>query len=357
MNLNTLNYVITIAEEGNFTRAARKLFISQPTLSQSIQLLENQLGTRLFDRNSTPIKPTPAGEEYIAWARQVLDSEAQTMRRISDIVQNKDRSLVVGVSPYRSLRILPEVLKRFYAETEGNCRITLVEQRSSEYVRLMEEGKLDLLIDKPVSDDSPYEAVTLTEEKILLAVPEAYRLPVWKSDTDTEMSAEEKEGEVWNQDRSIFNRGGELTLGKIRQEDARLLGRMEPEAMKIHYDVAEMESLRDMPVIMLSEKQHMGRSWRQVFDILGHKPRVVLECQSIEMAFLMARQGLGLTLVPESVIRFMPPDPMVHYYILKDYPLSRTMAVLYPKRRYLSQDARRFIELLKEVVSGENSGV
>ena len=72
MNINHLQYFITIAEEGGFTAAAQKLFITQPSLSQSIHNMEQQLGTELFDRKTSPISLTPAGEIYLCWAKQVI---------------------------------------------------------------------------------------------------------------------------------------------------------------------------------------------------------------------------------------------------------------------------------------------
>ena len=70
MNINQIKQVLTVAEERNFTNAAKKLFISQPSLSKSIKLLEEELGIKLFERN--PIKPTYAGEIFISKAKKIL---------------------------------------------------------------------------------------------------------------------------------------------------------------------------------------------------------------------------------------------------------------------------------------------
>ena len=68
MNYSKLDYFITIAETGNLTKAAENLYVSQPSLSQYLKRLENSLGAELFDRNSSPLRLTYAGEKYYAYA-------------------------------------------------------------------------------------------------------------------------------------------------------------------------------------------------------------------------------------------------------------------------------------------------
>ena len=72
MNWNQLQYVITIAEEKSITKAAQKLYISQPSLSASIRRIEARIGAPIFDRSTTPISLTECGEEYIACVKQIL---------------------------------------------------------------------------------------------------------------------------------------------------------------------------------------------------------------------------------------------------------------------------------------------
>lgn len=81
MNTNQLKYVVTVADEMSFSRAAQKLYISQPSLSQSIQLLEKELGVLIFSRK--PLKLTYAGEIFIDWAKKVLSSGTQIKQRIA----------------------------------------------------------------------------------------------------------------------------------------------------------------------------------------------------------------------------------------------------------------------------------
>ena len=81
MNSLVLKYILTIAEEKNMTRAAERLYISQPSLSQSLKNLEKELGVDLFERSRQGVVLTPAGEHYVEWAKQILFAEAM-MKRI-----------------------------------------------------------------------------------------------------------------------------------------------------------------------------------------------------------------------------------------------------------------------------------
>ena len=113
MNLNQLKYIVAIADELNISKAAQKLYVSQPSLSQCVQNIERELGTKIFDRSTTPLKITYAGDVYINWARKILNSTEEINRQIADISGLKNIKLSIGISPYRSTCILPPVIKQF----------------------------------------------------------------------------------------------------------------------------------------------------------------------------------------------------------------------------------------------------
>ena len=108
MNFNTLRYVVAIAQERSFTLAAKRLHISQPSLSQSIKSLEERLGVILFDRTTIPLETTSAGKEYVEWAQQVLLSKPISIAIISDIRTSGQVQLRVGIPPHRSAFMLPQ---------------------------------------------------------------------------------------------------------------------------------------------------------------------------------------------------------------------------------------------------------
>ena len=93
MNIKHAQYMLTVLQEGNITNAAKKLYISQPSLSQMIKLVENNLGTPIFNRSTDPITLTYAGQRYMDAARQVLAINENLKKEIEEITQ--DRKSVV----------------------------------------------------------------------------------------------------------------------------------------------------------------------------------------------------------------------------------------------------------------------
>ena len=294
MNLNVLQYVIAVYEEKNITKAAQKLFIAQPTLSQSIRLLEEELGSYLFDRAKTPIETTEAGELFIQWAKQVLSSEQSLKNQMSIISEKAHRTLTIGISPNKTNQLLPEALKSFYALTSG-CSVKLREDTSKELNFMLERDTVDLLIGQPCSNTIQFESIPLTNERILLAAPESYRMTV--------------------------SHNGD-------------------------YPSINISELADKPFILQSGNEQFVDMLYNLYKRIGKTPTIVLECQSPQTAHTMVSYNIGMTFISE--VRLMNSRlPNVCYYILDDIPLRRIVAVTYRKDRPLSQDASTFISIVQ----------
>ena len=113
MNMKQFKYALVLANEKSFSRAAESLGISQPSLSQYLKKIETEVGARLFDRSGSEVRLTDAGRAYIEAGKKILDIEHQMEGRISDINNNIEGSISVGVSPYRTISIMPEIIKEF----------------------------------------------------------------------------------------------------------------------------------------------------------------------------------------------------------------------------------------------------
>ena len=158
MNVRQAQYLIAVHEEGSISGAAKRLFITQPALSQTIQMVEKEIGARVFDRTTTPISLTCAGERYIASARKLVSLEQNLHREIEEIRQETSGRLRVGISTLRSMAILPRVLPRFF-HLYPTVELELEETGSSSMEQLVLGGKVDLalLLSRP-----PFDALTLS---------------------------------------------------------------------------------------------------------------------------------------------------------------------------------------------------
>lgn len=145
MTLNELRYIVAVSQEGNFRRAAEKVFVSQPALSLAIQKVEEELGVQIFERSRTAVSATPAGEMIVAQAQRVLEEVAQ-IREIAS--QGKDQltgTLRVGaiftVGPYLLPQLIP-VLK----QKAPNMPLEMEENMTANLQALLINGRLDVII-------------------------------------------------------------------------------------------------------------------------------------------------------------------------------------------------------------------
>lgn len=145
MNLKQAYYVKTIAECGSITAAAKKLYVSQPSLSQMLRHVEEELGVDIFDRSVTPFHLTYAGEKYLHAARIILAANEQLESEIREIRHEQSGRLRLGVSVSRGLQVLPLVIPVF-AERYPNVKVELTESGSDALDLMIQQGKLDLAL-------------------------------------------------------------------------------------------------------------------------------------------------------------------------------------------------------------------
>ncbi|UOT03183.2 LysR family transcriptional regulator [Rhodococcus opacus] len=173
MEFRHLHYFLAIAEEGSFNRAAERLRISQPSLSRQVQALERELGQALFDRTARGATPTVAGEALLQHARQLLALEAATQEVVSGATEIRE-VVTIGVPPGTSSEWLVSMVGRLDDEVPG-CALQLVEANSTNQLRMLREGRLDLCMvhQSPPSDCSSWK---LREEPFGLAVRPGHTL-------------------------------------------------------------------------------------------------------------------------------------------------------------------------------------
>ncbi|WP_327115562.1 LysR substrate-binding domain-containing protein [Nocardia sp. NBC_01730] len=146
--LRQLRYFVTVAEELHFGRAAQRLGIAQPPLSQRIRRLETDLGARLFERDSRHVELTEAGQILLAEARDLLARWDRTKTLVGKAHRGEIDALRVGVPPELAGRILAALLTAFEAR---DVRVDLQELTTAEQVRLLADRQLDAgLLQHPV---------------------------------------------------------------------------------------------------------------------------------------------------------------------------------------------------------------
>ncbi|WP_025715853.1 LysR family transcriptional regulator, partial [Paenibacillus sp. 1-18] len=129
MEFRQLQYTLQIAAEKNFSRAAEKLHIAQPSLSQQLSKLEKELGVLLFQRNTSTVELTHAGASFVEKAKKIVDAVEQLRQEMDDISQLRKGKVVVGSMPITGSHLLPHVLPVF-KKAHPDIEIVLVEDSS-----------------------------------------------------------------------------------------------------------------------------------------------------------------------------------------------------------------------------------
>jgi DNA-binding transcriptional LysR family regulator len=170
-----LGYFVAVAEELSFTRAAQRLHMAQPPLSQQIALLEKEVGTPLFDRSRRTIRLTAAGAALLPDARRLLTDLDETVRMVRTIGDGTAGRLAVGFVPSAINGVLPDLLREFRA-THPAVELTLREMAPDALVRAVRDRRLDLaVLYLPISEPDLAQR-RLASEDLLLALPEAHPL-------------------------------------------------------------------------------------------------------------------------------------------------------------------------------------
>ncbi len=142
MTLTQLQYTISVADQGNFTIAAQKSFVTQPTLSMQVQKLEEELGVTLFNRNTKPITLTEVGEKVVAQAKKII-AEAQRMNDVVALEQGVvGGTFRLGIIPTVMPTLLPMFLKTFI-KNFPKIDLKIEELNTENITRQLVEGNLD----------------------------------------------------------------------------------------------------------------------------------------------------------------------------------------------------------------------
>ncbi|MFJ9643070.1 LysR family transcriptional regulator [Streptomyces sp. NPDC101206] len=271
MQFQQLVYFVAVAETRHFTRAAERVHVAQPSLSQQIKALERELGAELFSRARGNIALTDAGEALLPLARRIL-ADADTARlEVQELAQLRRGRVRLGATPSVCTGLLPDVLRAFHTEHPG-IELLIEESGSLDLVRELARGALDLaLIALPLPPSAPaLDTVELLTED--LVVVSSAQLPPPGG-------------------------GGPLTVSGLRDE---------PMVMFRHgYD------LRDLTVAACRAE--------------GFEPVFTVEGGEMDAVLGFVRAGLGVAVVPAMVVGHAGPG--LRHTPLEGAPLRRTIAL------------------------------
>lgn len=301
------NYVLTIYREGSFSNAAKKLYISQPSLSASIKRIEEKLGVPIFDRSTTPISLTEIGWEYVKYAMAIVENEQNFERYLSDYTNFLTGSVRIGGSSLFSSFMLPRMISNFNRQYP-NINFEIFEDNTKNLLQKLSLGTLDLIIDNAFIDDDAINATVCTSETLLLAVPKSFQV---------------------NDSLKEFR----LTATDIKNG--------------AHYDDCRsvpLKKFNNYPFILLHPENDTGKRAMQLFKKYHMNPNVIFYLDQQVTAYNVSSTGMGISFVSDILIRNIEDGSSLFYYRLHDKEIERNIYFYKKNAHYLSRACQKFIE-------------
>jgi LysR family hydrogen peroxide-inducible transcriptional activator len=294
MEVHQLRYVVAIARTGNFSRAAAECHVSQPSLSQQVRKLEEELGERLFERDQKRTRLTTTGERFIARATRILEELADAQREAHETHEVARGTVTIGALPTIAPYLLPPVIAEFSARYPG-VHVVLHEETTATLVALAASYELDLAIASlPLRDAATFEIQPLLEEELLLAIPPSHPLARKRSIT--------------------------------------------------------LDDLEDAAFVLMKEGHCLGDQTLRFCHQGGVEPNVVSRSAQVETIRRLVHAGLGLSLVPRMAASDSAPGHPLYRSLRPPRPM-RTIIAFWHRRRPLSRAAAAFLETLRDVIA------
>jgi LysR family hydrogen peroxide-inducible transcriptional activator len=287
MTLTELRYIVAVARERHFGRAAEACFVSQPTLSVSVKKLEGELGTQIFERGGTEVALTPIGEQLVVQAQRILD-ETSKMKGIAE--QGRDpltgplkAGVIYTIGPYLLPKIVMALIKEY-----PQMPLILSENYTVKLLEQLRTGELDVAILAEPFDTTGLDIVPLYDEEFLVAVPK---------------------GHPWAQRKAIES-------VDLKQQTMLLLG--------------VGHCFRDQVLEVCPEAARFAQNSAGI--------QKTFEGSSLETIRHMVASGLGITVLPRMAVPLDGQDPMLTFIPLAP-PVPLRRVVMASRKSFARQPA------------------
>ena len=300
MEFRQFRYILKIAEEGTLSLAAKKLYISQPSLSQLLAAQEKKIGAPLFDRGGARLTPTAVGRLYLETARSIIALDEAFHQQVDDCVHGAAGDVTLGLTQFRSTHLLAPMLPAFCAKYP---KITLHLRENTTYrlEELAEAGETDCIISLLPINEHRFDYDVLFEERLLLALPPAHPACT--------------------------------TLGLVP-------------GGRENIPSVPLAALCETPFLLMHREQKLHDTLFSLCETAGFLPQITLETRSMNTAHALAGAGLGAAILPETLIAAAPPAHPPCYAAIEGDP-HRTIILARAKKRYLPRAVNIFREELQ----------
>lgn len=300
MTTRDMAYIVSIAEEQSITRAAAKLYMAQPALSQCVQKVEKELGVSLFIRQPNGVKPTVEGKCFLEFAKKTLAEQRTMEKKLADLQDTDHGEIQLGFTGMQATYVLPYFLPQF-KEKYPAIDIILTEASSEDVEEKLVKGEVEVGIVHPplLRDELEYFELNHDEMVIVPRSNSRYHKMIYYRDDDP-------------------------------------------------MPYLDIEFLRKEPIIVTQSWQRSRMICEQIFDKMGFKPPIKQISRNLTTLDALAQVDYGTVLLPSKQVS----DALRRRGIFKidpAYSVPYTFNIAVLKNAYLSSPAQKLVEFLKEI--------
>lgn len=293
MNTRQLTYVLSIAETGNLSAAAKELGVSQPALSKYLAELEDELGTELFLRYKKQLYPTAAGKIYLEAATRIIGVKEQTYQIISELSNGYQKTLHIGVTPLRGSIAIAQIFNQFHRRYP-NVKIEMKERYMAGLRRAIQDHSVELALGTCNDPDDPDIIHTsFHEEELVLFVPSFHPL-AYQASQDLD-----------------------------------------------HLTAIDIRKFQDTPFLLATENSTIRQTADMIFQQNQMQPTVVYESDNNLILKHMADQGAGVALLGRGHVEHS--KNLVYFSLKPSYSVH--MTIMSAPDHILSEEERFLIYL------------
>ena len=313
MNFSSMEYFIALAEERSFTRAARRLMVTQQTLSAHIASMERELGVRLVNRK-VPLTLTYAGDVLLGYARRIETDRRSMEQEFADIAGDAQGLLGVGIASTRGRLLMPRAIAEFRLRKPG-VRVKIDEAENEELVEALREGRVDMAVATFPANVAGLEVRLLRTEQIVLLAS-------------------------WSLLRALY---GEEAR-QVTEEGVRK-GSLAP--------------LHDCPFLLLERHDEPGDLSRELLMSAGLEGEATVLSSNSETLVELAKRGVGATFVPQDLAYAMVGDGERHDMCVMNLgPAARIdIHIAWRQSSHVWSVITDFADLLEEQVAADGEAL
>ena len=306
MYFKNYEYFLTIAEEGSISKAADKLFLTQPSLSKYLKRLEENLGVELFSRERYPLTLTKAGLIYKRYVEEVYAKERQLQQDFAEFREGLFGHVTLALTEWRGSVMLPALFP-YFRERSPHITMSIREGSHQQMLYWLEHGQADFALMHYPNDFQNLEMDFLAQENVIMLA---------------------------NQNDPILKKLSHIpSPGKIH-----------------HLSTEEFLLFRDAPFILNIEGQNIRQIVLNFFASLNITPNVVLEVKGDQTKQNLVGAGLGCSFGAFAAFGVNTYRDDLCYFSIGDPPLHWNLAVAYHKKHPPSLQAQKLIQAIHELI-------